>query len=285
MSITQAFIKRHALVIYYVMTFIISFSGFILVVGPGSFPGTSEQVNTLLPPAVMAMLIGPSFSGLLLTGLIDGRVGLRRIFSSLGNWRAGAGWYALALLLAPVLAMAVNLVLSQDSAVFTADNPALVVLVGVAAGFSTILEEIGWTGFVVPRLRLRYTVLTTGLIVGVPWAAWHLMQILFMCGTFAADVPLPLFVTLYILASVAGLTAYRILLVWVYDQTASLLVTTLMHASYTACTTMIFATSATGAAFLASLWVMAAMIWAVVAIVGVYNRWKITAQVARGQAA
>jgi len=37
-----------------------------------------------------------------------------------------------------------------------------------------LLEELGWTGFAMPRLRLRYAVLGTGLIVGGLWGAWHL---------------------------------------------------------------------------------------------------------------
>jgi hypothetical protein len=46
------------------------------------------------------------------------------------------------------------------------------VKVEVAVGF---FEELGWTGFATPRLRLRHGFLATGLIVGVPWGAWHLL--------------------------------------------------------------------------------------------------------------
>ena len=35
-----------------------------------------------------------------------------------------------------------------------------------------IFEELGWTGFAIPRLRLRYNVFTTGIIVGLVWGAW-----------------------------------------------------------------------------------------------------------------
>jgi hypothetical protein len=39
---------------------------------------------------------------------------------------------------------------------------------GIAIGLvgGGLMEEPGWTGFAVPRLRRRYRVLTTGLIVG-----------------------------------------------------------------------------------------------------------------------
>jgi membrane protease YdiL (CAAX protease family) len=73
----------------------------------------------------------------------------------------------------------------------TPDDRAAVRLAGVAAGLTILLEELGWTGFAVPRLRRRYGVLTTGLIEGVLWAAWHFLQQLWIGGTYAGDSPWP----------------------------------------------------------------------------------------------
>jgi hypothetical protein len=69
------------------------------------------------------------------------------------------------------------------------------------------------------------------------------------------------------LSGVAQLTAYRVLLVWVYDRTESLLVVTLMHASLTASTIFIFTPLATGISFLSYVWVLAAALWVVVLVV------------------
>jgi uncharacterized protein len=63
------------------------------------------------------------------------------------------------------------------------------------------------------------------------------------------------------------LTAYRVLMVWVYDRTESLLVATLMHASLTASTIFVFTPLATGVALVAYSWVLAAALWMVVAAV------------------
>jgi hypothetical protein len=41
------------------------------VVGPGGFPGTKEQFETLFPFVAWAMLAGPSVAGILLTGLVS----------------------------------------------------------------------------------------------------------------------------------------------------------------------------------------------------------------------
>jgi membrane protease YdiL (CAAX protease family) len=105
------------------------------------------------------MVAGPSVTGLVLTGIIDGKAGLRELRSRLLKWRVDTHWYAVALLASPLLATAVTLLLSPLSPEFlpgvslSNDKTALVLLglvVGVTVGF---FEELGWTGFAVPRLN------------------------------------------------------------------------------------------------------------------------------------
>ena len=84
-------------------------------------------------------------------------------------------------------------------------------------------------------------------------------------------VPLALFVPLSFLSGVAQLAAYRVLMVWVYDRTESLLVATLMHASLTASTVFLFTPLTTGVPFIAFSASLAAALWVVVAVVAVVN--------------
>ena len=223
-----------------------------MVVGPGGFSNTNWQTDQSFVFVVMAMLAGPSVAGLLMTGIVDGRTGFRKLLSRLLKWRVGFGWYLVALLPAPILSMIVLFALSLTSPIFTAADKAAILLSGIMAGLTTVFEEIGWTGFAVPRLRRRYSIFATGLIVGVIWGIWHLLQQVYISGSYAGGIPLPLYLSLAIFNTVAGLTAYRILLVWIYDRTGSLLVTTLMHASLTACNIFILRPEAIGVPFLIS---------------------------------
>jgi pimeloyl-ACP methyl ester carboxylesterase/membrane protease YdiL (CAAX protease family) len=266
-------IRRHPLLAYYVLTFALSWGGFVLVVGPSSLVNTNWQAEGKFLSAVIVMLAGPSIAGLLLTGLLDGRAGYHDLFLRLRKWRVGIRWYAFAILPAPIVSAGILFALSMRSPLLTADNKAAVVLGGLGAAVTTVLEEIGWTGFVVPRLRRLHGVPMTGLIVGTLWGVWHFLQQVFVSGTYAGGIPLLAFLMLSAFAAVASLTAYRVLMVWVYDRTGSLLVTTLMHGMLTASSIFWFTPIATGALFLANVWLAAAVMWLLVGAVAIIDGW------------
>jgi membrane protease YdiL (CAAX protease family) len=267
MTTIKAFIKRHPVLTYFALTFAISWGAILIVVGPGGIPVTTEQLEML----GLAMLLGPSAAGILLTGLASGRVGLRELLSRLLRWRVGARWYAVALLTAPLSTAAVLLALSLLSpeflpVIFTSDDKATLLLTGIAAGLMVgFFEELGWTGFAVPRLRLRYGVLTTGLIVGLLWGAWHFI-LFWESGSLSGALSLALLLGRLF----SWLPAYRVLMVWVYDRTGSLLVAMLMHVSLVA-STVIVEPPLTGGALLTYILVRAAVLWVVVAAVAVAN--------------
>ena len=115
----KAFVRTHPVLTCFALTFTISWGGVLLVIGgPAGMSGTKAQDNSLFPLAVLAMVAGPSVTGILLTGLLDGRPGLREFRSRLLKWRVGIRWYAVALLAAPLLATAITLTLSLFSSEF-----------------------------------------------------------------------------------------------------------------------------------------------------------------------
>jgi membrane protease YdiL (CAAX protease family) len=267
MTTFRTFIKRHAVLTFYALAFAISWGGILIVVGgPGGYPGTSEQVARLFLFVMLAWLAGPSVASLLVTGLVDGPTGLRELLSRLLKWRVGARWYAIALLTAPLVYLAISFALSLTSRAFlpniltTSDTTALL-LMGLAYGLlgGGFCEELGWTGFAVPRLRQRYGVWTTGLIVGVLWGAYHFSVIYWSTSPSGA---LPLAILLAQLF--AWMPAYRVLMVWVYDRTGSLLVAMLMHASLTSGMFILTPTAISGLPLLTWLVVLAAVLWVAV---------------------
>jgi len=92
----------------------------------------------------------------------------------------------------------------------TSDKASLLLFgfaVGLGAGF---FEELGWTGFAVPGLRLRHGVLGTGLIVGLLWGAWHFLVTLWGSGSSSGALSLVLFL---FVALFSFLPPYRLLMV------------------------------------------------------------------------
>jgi len=163
-----------------------------------------------------------------------GRAGFRDLLARLTRWRVGARWYAVALLTAPLLFTAIILVLSLTSSeslptIVISEGKATLLLMGIIAGLVIgIFEELGWTGFAIPTLmRLRYGVLGTGLIVRVMWGAWHWL-VAFWSSSIASGEPV---LVSFLLDSFLFLVAFRVLMVWIFDRTGSLLVAMLMHAS------------------------------------------------------
>ncbi len=261
----KEFVKRHSLLTFFILAFAISWGGVLILVGPGGISGTPEQFEMLFYIVLLAMLAGPPVAGLLLTGLIYGKAGLREFLSRLIRWRMGARWYVVALLTSPFLAMATLFALLPTSPVFlpgifTTDDKTTFLLIGIAVGLAAgFFEELGWTGFAVPEMRLRYGLLTTGLIMGFLWGAWHLLM------------PVERF-QVAIFFYVGVLPAYRVLMVWVYDRTGSLLVAMLMHASLTASVAMIFMPQAIPSVPLITWYlVLTAALWIIVAAVAVTN--------------
>jgi uncharacterized protein len=102
-------------------------------------------------------------------------------------------------------------------------GPAAVLPIFILPFFLTDLisngEELGWRGYVLPRLQARYSALVASLVVGVIWAFWHL-PLLMAPGSSS---PLGLFMIKVIADSV--------LFTWLYNNSkGSLLLVTMFHA-------------------------------------------------------
>lgn len=278
-------VRTHPLWWYYVVTFLLSWGAIVLAVWAvtGGLSPTPEQFQLSIPVTVPAMLLGPALASLVLTGVVSGRAGYRDLRARLLRWRVGGRWY-LALLVAPVCLAAFVLVLwlaSPDYAprIATATDKGGTILTGLAIGLAAgFLEEIGWTGFAIPKARQRFSVLWTGILVGVLWGAWHFFVNYWGGGGTNGGVPLGIFLSLWLVAVLVGqLTAYRVLMVWVYDHTGSVLLAALMHVSLAAFQ-YILNPLTPGIPQQVYPWGQAATMWLLVAAVALARRGDLTKQ-------
>ncbi len=250
------FIKKYPVFFFFLLTFIVSWGNILIlaIVFSTGMPASSVQFDGLYnefgPIIMLPFLLGPSIAGLIMNGITEGKKGFSNLFSRLLKFKIGIGWYGLALLMVPMVVISTLSLLSLTSSPFypeivTSNNKLIVLLTGLGLGISTIFEEIGWTGYVIPKLRKRYSSLVTGLIVGFLWGVWHILPTLWGSGNSNGLLSINLFigpVTFYFLV----LPIFRIIMVKAYDHSNSLLLATLMHGVLTACTVVIFSPKVRG---------------------------------------
>lgn len=252
-------LRRHPLLGYFALTFGISWGGILIVLMATGFDLPAPQPAELALISLL-MLLGPSVSGLSLIAILDGRAGLRELWARLIRCKVGAWWFVVALLTIPTILLTILLFLSAalDPAFAPRFQWALFA-VGLLAGS---FEEIGWTGFATPRLLARHSLGSAGLSLGLLWALWHLLADF----RYYIDVMGAAWLLEFAIVYLATLTPFRMLMTWVYSKTQSLLVATLMHASFTGWLLALFpATSLTQnllwqSAFALTLWGMAAVV-------------------------
>ena len=286
-------IRRHLAAAYFALTFAISWGAALLVIGgAGEMAGTTPGSDPRFMYVLVAMLAGPSVAGILLTRLGHRNGGIREFISRLLTWRVGAIWYAVALLTAPAAMIATLLALSLTSpaflpGIFTSTDKATLLLVSLAVGLSAgIFEELGWTGFAIPTLRRRSSVVSAGLVVGVWWSAWHLLPNVWSSRAAAGELD----ESVYLIATALGvfvgyLTAFRVVMVWVYEHTRSIFVAMLMHLSLTTSLLALNPIGISGAHLVTYSFALAAVMWIVAGVVALLEGRRMQSQPVRRRAA
>jgi membrane protease YdiL (CAAX protease family) len=225
MNSLTGFLKRHPLVIGILLMFVLTWP--IDLANAGFLP---FQV-----PFGVYILLGWGFivASLCMTALTLGKGGAIALLKRFLIWRVAWKWYLAAFLLLPSLqlgAVLLNAALTRTPVDFSTvfaykifgPSAELALLILPFFLFDAIAngEEIGWRGYVLPRLQSRYSALASSLIVGLIWGLWHLPK------------HLPHWDTLSFVFFMVAVLARAVLYTWLYNNTrGSLLLTTLFHAS------------------------------------------------------
>lgn len=157
----------------------------LAMVGPHAAPATALRYLHL------AGSLGPAVSAFVMTGLLQGRAGVRGLIKRVVAWRIHWWLHAIAwlspfalLLAAQVLARAMGDAVAIGSLERSAEYanlpvPVYWLAVLVFYGFG---EEIGWRGFILALLQRSMTPFGATLIIIAIWALWHWPLFLFSPG-------------------------------------------------------------------------------------------------------
>lgn len=257
----KEFIRRHSLAVGVLLMFALTWP--IDMANSGVLP---FQV-----PFAVAILVGYGifFTALIMTALTLGKGGVITLLKRFLIWRVGGKWYPAAILLVPslnLLGVVLNAALSGQpidfSTVFAykifGPSANLMVLVLPYLLFDAVTngEEMGWRGYVLPRLQAKHNALLSSLVLGAIWGLWHLPK--FMApgntGSFAFLM--------------VDTVAKAVFLTWLYNNSGgSLLLTTLAHASWNASSVFLpMANTVSGANMGASIIALLLLVVAVIVI-------------------
>jgi uncharacterized protein len=230
-------LRRYSLLLYFLLTIGLTWLLWVPAALVLSAEGSEEAAFSA--PVVVVQTLGaamPSLVAIALVRLVYGKQQMRDLVGRVRIWRGDKRWYAIAILLAPLLAacsIGIRTWLDDDFAVaptsplgeLTADIGIIGLLLTLPLMFvgllfsSPLLEEFGWRGFALPKLQQRFTALASGSILGVITGLWQ-APLAFAVGGESL-VP-------YFLLAVGT----SILMTWIFNSTGgNLLMAILFHGS------------------------------------------------------
>lgn len=166
---------------------------------PDNLPLT--DIGAALTPTVAAALLRYREGGMAAVRGLFGRVfDYRRIKHSAYFWTA--------ILIFPLLYLLTYIAIRQTGQTIPAFSVSFAPLAGAFVMFfiAAVAEELGYAAYATESLQRRFTPLVTALIIGVPWALWHLPSMIAV-GQSAELIAWGL----------AGTVAVRIIYVWLYN--------------------------------------------------------------------
>jgi len=223
-------LARHPLVFFFIIayagTWLLELPYILSEDGAGLLPFSSPLLKWTSPVTIFT---GPFLAAFIMTGVTEGRAGIRRLLRRFVLWRVGLGWYLFVLVGIPAILVLSVIVLPGALGSFQglATLAPLTLLFLAVYGFflsGPLAEEPGWRGFALPRLQSLHGPLVGSLILGVLWALWHLPLFFTPWNTLTTFN-----VVVYVLAT----TCLTIIYTWVFNNTkGSLLLAILLHWSF-----------------------------------------------------
>lgn len=238
-------IKKYPLVTFFILTFLASWLFWIpnaILFGDKIQKQAVTELTTFIlkfPVFNVLTTIGtafPSIVAIILIRKFYGKKALQDVFSRYRKWRISPVWYLISIALIPLISaislvinsfiMGKNLFLSQMTPIggMVIERGVITTLLFLPVIFisqmisSPLLEELGWRGFALPHLQIKFNAFISSILLGFLWGIWHL--------------PLWISYDLNIIIGLINIVGYTIIITWIFNSTAgNMLMALLFHAS------------------------------------------------------
>lgn len=176
--------RSRQLVLYTVLAYALSWSIWI----PGILSMNGDYQFAELGFVSYLATFGPSIAALLVVALTKGWLGVRALLARLLRWRFGWRPYLVIWFVTPLVfllgLMLFGLRPVADALPFLLLQVVLLMpLNALLSGFlgaGPLGEELGWRGFMLPRLLEMFGDLGSSVILGLVWTFWHLPLFVFV---------------------------------------------------------------------------------------------------------
>ena len=170
---------KYQIILFCLLAYLISWGCKFLMVAPDT-----GLVSHVIPKGVLQLFaqFGPTIAGIIMMFVAGGRKALSALFRNLSRFNIRLKWYFFALMFELILFIIIAVI--SDKMELAALAPGTInwlisfknFLVNTV--YLTLLtglgEEIGWRGFLLPRLQLRFQVIVCSIILALINSLWHL---------------------------------------------------------------------------------------------------------------
>lgn len=217
--------KKHEIIVYLIMTFLFTWIFWII-----AFTSTSLSLNGLF--RIVGSFI-PSIMSIIFAGYYYGVNGIKKLLKKLTIWRINLLFYAFVFLytamsiyipsfICSIIGVNYKIHINNNISSFQLTSPLTILICFFAVMIfgGPVGEELGWRGFVLPKLQKKLNPLISSIILGTIWASWHIPMFYFRVPGYDISFISYLLETIWL----------TILFTWLYNSTkGSLLIVILYH--------------------------------------------------------
>jgi len=243
--------KKYDILIFYIIAFLITWSGWMVMDIVITSFGTEKNFVELVfeghyymifyPIVAIGAVWGPLLSAFIVYRVNYGKAGTRGLLKKVFNWRVAIPWYIIALGVPTLIKYGTSyLNVWFLGGTFVSDFERVSILAILVTFFGELVpsggqEEVGWSGFAQLRLQQQLPVIPATLIKALMGFVWHLPLYLVFTwsGMFGSDIWF--FLTYYI--------AIAFIYTWMFNNTDSVLIPALFHATFNTIGTFAISTS------------------------------------------
>lgn len=138
-------------------------------------PAAPESLWAFLAP-LLPSVWAPTVIALTLTGATEGTAGLRQELRARLSYNRGTVRWLLLAAVVPIVAVLVAVFSGRAAGDVTPfiSSASILTMVGLQVVTGAVGEELGWRGFLLPRLGKRFGKITAAWTMALLWSLWHI---------------------------------------------------------------------------------------------------------------